>query len=106
MEKLISNLHALSSSQLDEILDKRDSNSFDSAWCELNDTVPITSVPFDLKAIFIKLSDASIQHEVCFYIADDLELMHRAEQAGIETDFLNALKMSYEQGIVPDEWHS
>ncbi len=99
-------MNKLSSSELDVVLDKRDSEPFDTAWCNLNDITPKTNGSLNTREIFIKLSEITNGHEVCSYISDDLELIDRAERAGIESDFLNYLKASYEQGKMPCEWGS
>lgn len=106
MDKLLNTLQQLSSTELDKILDKRDLNPFDSSWCSLNDLIPDPGESLDTKSIFIKLSEITNGHEICSYISDDLELIDRAEKAGIQSEFLNYLKNSYEKGEVPCEWRS
>ena len=104
MENLINHLSKMSSFELDEILDKRDSDSFDSAWCSVNDEIPDSDIKIDMKDIFIKLSEATESHEVCFYISDDLELINKAKIASYKSEFIKYLEKSYEQGVVPCEW--
>ena len=106
MDKLLSTLQQLDSQALDLILDQRDDDSFDQAWCKLNELVSESSASFDAKDIFIKLSGVTNGHEVCSYIADDFELIKKAEEFGVESEFLNYLKQSYEQGTVPCAWSS
>ncbi|ESA37406.1 hypothetical protein N836_03175 [Leptolyngbya sp. Heron Island J] len=104
MDKLIENLVHLSSSELDEILDKRDSGTFDDAWGIQSEAVPELDQPFNIEDIFVKLSEITGHHEICSYVADDLELLHRADKAGITSDFLTYLKSCYERGQVPNKW--
>lgn len=106
MDILLESLNKLSSSEMDDILDKRDSDHFDLAWCNLNDITPATNRPLIAKDTFITLSGITNAHELCSYISDDLELIARADNAGVESDFLNYLKTSYEQGEIPCEWHN
>lgn len=104
MEKLLEALRSMESNELDEILDKRDTDPFDSAWGDLYQISSGTDVSFDNKALFLKLSETTNCHEICSYISDDFELICRSEALGVKSEFLNYLKRSYEQGIVPSEW--
>ena len=104
MDRLIENLVRLSPSELDEILDKRDSGSFDDAWCMQDEAIPDVDEPFDAEDIFVKFSEITDHHEMCSYIADDLELLYRAAKAGITSDFLTYLKSCYGRGEVPCNW--
>ncbi|MCA0895122.1 hypothetical protein [Microbulbifer agarilyticus] len=104
IELLIRNLESKSLNILDEILDSRDEEAFDSAWVHANDTVSSELKVSDNKSIFLSLSLATRQHEICCYIQEDLELIERAEMCGIESPFLSYLKECYEQGIVPSQW--
>ncbi|MCS6162587.1 hypothetical protein G3497_22905 [Shewanella baltica] len=106
MDKLLLNLQQLDSNDLDFILDQRDEDQFDKAWCSLNELVTETSCPLDLKEIFVKLSGVTNNHEVCSYIVDDFELINKAKELGINSKFLKYLEQSYEQGRVPCVWNS
>lgn len=106
MEKLLETLKSMSSDELDNLLDQRDEDPFDSTWVKLNQHVSEVNATIDSKDLFIRLSNATNHHEVCSYIADDLELINKAETLGIESEFLDYLKHCYEQGVVPSEWHS
>ncbi|ACA87759.1 hypothetical protein Swoo_3494 [Shewanella woodyi ATCC 51908] len=102
MDKLLETLESINSDELDKLLDQRDEDPFDSAWINLNQKVSKINVSIDNKDLFIKLSSATNHHEVCSYIADDLELINKAETLGIESEFLGYLKQCYEQGEVPN----
>lgn len=106
MDKLLETLKSLSSEELDNLLDQRDEDPFDSAWVTLNQGVSGVNAFIESKELFIKLSNATNHHEVCSYIADDFELISKAETLGIKSKFLDYLKQSYEHGKVPSEWHS
>ena len=106
MENLINHLSKMTTCELDEILDKRDSDIFDSAWCSANAEIPDSEMRLDTKDIFIKLSEATECHEVCSYISDDLELINKAKIASYKSEFIQYLEKCYEQGIVPCEWQS
>ncbi len=101
MEKLLETLKSMSSDELDNLLDQRDEDPFDSTWVKLNQRVSEVNATIDSKDLFIRLSNATNHHEVCSYIADDLELINKAETLGIESEFLDYLKHCYEQGVVP-----
>ena len=103
LDKLHRNLATLSPEQLDDILDVRDSEPFDSSWCELNELVGGDEQHPDAEDIFVEISSITNQHKITSYIADDIDLIHRAELKGIDTQFLQLLKRSYEEGTVPKE---
>jgi lipopolysaccharide biosynthesis regulator YciM len=105
LEKLLSTLKQLDSQVLDLILDQRDEGLFDRAWCILSELVSESSTTYDAKDILIKLSAVTNSHEVCSYIADDFEFIKKAEVLGIQSEFLDYLKQSYEQGKVPCTWN-
>ena len=104
LDKLIENLATLTSSEFDEILDNRDLKEFDHAWCTQNQVIPDADPTFEAEEIFVKLSEITDHHEICSYIADDLDLLYRAEQAGIKSDFLSYLKSCYQRGEIPSNW--
>lgn len=106
MHNLINHLSKLSARELDEILDKRDSDIFDSAWCSANADIPEAVIRADTKNLFMKLLEATESHEVCSYISDDLELINKAKVASYKSEFIEYLEKCYEQGIVPCEWQS
>ena len=104
MNNLINRLSTMSPLELDKILDKRDSDRFDSSWCSVNDEIPDSDITIDTKDLFIKLSQATECHEVCSYICDDLELINKAKIVSYKSNFIQYLENCYEQGIVPCEW--
>lgn len=96
----------MSADELDSLLDQGDEAPFDSMWIKLNLRVCEVSVTKDYKELFLRLSNATNHHEVCSCITGDLELINKAEIKDIDSEFLDYLKHSYEQGVVPCEWHS
>ncbi|WP_444958828.1 hypothetical protein [Microbulbifer sp. ZKSA002] len=106
MNKLLETLQSLSSDDLDNLIDQRDEGPFDCTWVKLNQCISEVSATIDNKELFIRLSNATNHHVVCSYIADDLELINKAETLGIESEFLDYLKHCYQQGVVPSEWHT
>lgn len=106
MQKILDNLRSLTSDDLNVILDKRDSPSFDDAWCELYELSHNAITQFNTKDIFIEISKITNHHDICSYISDDLELMNKCQIANINSDFFNYLKNCYQKGSVPCEWCS
>ena len=70
LELLLNNLSVMSSEDYDNILEGRDSEPFDSSWCELNNLIGGNETHPDGKNIFIKISTITKQHEITSYIAD------------------------------------
>jgi hypothetical protein len=104
LENLITTLSALSQEEMDGILDVRDAAPFDSSWCALNEIVGEIDRYPEAKDTFIQISTATHQHEITSYIADDIDLIFRAENKGIDTPFLRYLADCYSKGIIPREW--
>lgn len=93
----------MSQDALDSLLDRRDSEPFDSAWCELFQLVGGDERHPSAENIFIGISNATGHHEITSYIADDIDLIYRAEMRNVESPFLTVLKRYCEEGIVPTE---
>ena len=104
IEKLITRLSGLSEDELNTILDCRDTDPFDSDWRRLYDSVGGKETPPDADDIFFRISEATRQHEIASYIADDLDLIFRAEMKSVEDPFLRYLCTCYKEGEVPIEW--
>ncbi|MEM7773481.1 MAG: hypothetical protein AAF327_23625 [Cyanobacteria bacterium P01_A01_bin.37] len=100
-DKLVHFLHSSSAEVLDAMLDTRDSPSFESAWNEIYDRLkPIDTSP-DTESIFIAISNATCQHEIASYVADDIDLIYAADKSGFTNAFINWLKSEYIQGHFP-----
>lgn len=103
LEMLQAWLSSMSADEMDSLLDIRDSDPFDSAWCNLDQQVGGDERHPDAKNIFMGISNATSQHEITSYIADDIDLIYRAKLRNVESPFLAVLKRSYAEGTVPTE---
>ncbi|MBU2713991.1 hypothetical protein [Zooshikella harenae] len=103
-EKLKSYLKSLSEDELNAILDQRDEQNFDAAWCQVYEVVDEVEVDFDGESIFRELSEAVSQHEIVSYILDDLLLLEKSDAMGISPPFVEYLKSCYDSGKVPHKW--
>ena len=106
IEATLITLKSLSSKELDSILDKRDEEIFDSAWCNSNEMVSSIESNPKQEEIFKKLTNATNGHEISSYIIDDINLIYTAKSNNIENNFINYLEKCYEQGEVPQLWNS
>ncbi|WP_445360963.1 hypothetical protein ACJJIL_00895 [Microbulbifer sp. EKSA005] len=106
IEKLKTFLSSKSNEELDDILDQRDEQNFDSAWCQVYEVVDEVSVDFEGEALFKDLSKLVSQHEIVSYIVDDLNVLKKAEEIGVTPPFVLFLRESYEEGVVPHVWQS
>ncbi|MCO1335833.1 hypothetical protein MO867_15975 [Microbulbifer sp. OS29] len=106
IEKLKSYLKSKINAELDDILDQRDGQAFDSAWCQVYEVVYDVSSGFDSEALFIELSDLVSQHEIVSYIIDDLIMLDKAKEVGVSPPFVLFMRESYEKGVVPHVWQS
>ncbi len=106
IDALKKNLESLNVDALNAILDERDGETFEKEWVKADESIPEGEAYPQDKEVFILLSNATGQHEICSYISDDLNLLHRAKVAGICSPFLNYLKQCYDEGTVPREWAS
>ena len=99
--KLTDKLKALSCDELNEILNIRDENPFDSEWCYLNNELSGVPSNFRGEDIFTRLSEVTNSNEVCTYIIEDLELIYKAETCGYSSTLLSLLIDSYNNGNIP-----
>ncbi|WP_166831251.1 hypothetical protein [Thalassoroseus pseudoceratinae] len=103
-EELAVALSSQSEEDLNAILDTRDAGSFDSEWCRVNELVGGNERHPEAKAIFIQFSNSTRQHDIVSYIADDIDLLFRAEHRGISSPFLDYLRSCYAKNTVPSKW--
>ena len=106
IDDLASKLAQMGSEELDQLLNQRDELAFDNAWCEADKAVPSGPVFPNDQEVFITISNATKQHEICTYISDDLNLIHRKTVAGTPNEFVDYLITSYEKGEFPSKWSS
>lgn len=100
-QALIETLSSLSNDEMDAILDTRDTDPFDSSWCQLNEIVGGNESHPNAKDFFLIVSNVTNQHEITSYIADDVDLIYRAGKKGIKTPFLRYLEDCYKKGLIP-----
>ncbi|SMF66906.1 hypothetical protein SAMN02745866_04284 [Alteromonadaceae bacterium Bs31] len=106
ISKLENTLRSMESSEFDAILNVRDSQMFDSAWCQVFEVVGEFEVEFDSESIFKKISEATSHHEITSYIVEDFELLAKSQEMGISPEFVIYMRECYEQGNVPHVWQS
>ncbi|MEZ6142997.1 MAG: hypothetical protein R3B84_20730 [Zavarzinella sp.] len=100
-EQLSARMAELDTDALNAMLDQRDGAEFESVWNEIfYSLAPLKHSPIT-DTVFLSISDATQQHEICSYIADDLNLIFAAEEKGIENKFLSWLKDEYVRGRFP-----
>ena len=101
IESILSTLKSLSAEELDEILDKRDQNPFDSAWCKTNEIIQGNETSPNQEAMFKQISKITKGHEIASYIIDDINLIYRAKSKNIKNEFINNLSVYYKNGEIP-----
>ncbi|WP_345844266.1 hypothetical protein [Shewanella algae] len=106
ISKLENTLRSMRSSEFDEILDMRDSQMFDAAWCQVFEVVNDVKVDFDNESLFKKISEATSRHEITSYIVEDFELLAKSHEMGISPEFVVYMRECYENGNVPHVWQS
>lgn len=100
-ERLRANMAERDEDALNSMLDRRDGAEFESAWNELYESLgPLEHSPIT-EAVFLAISDATQQHEICSCIADDLDMIYAAQQKSVENEFLSWLKSEYISGRFP-----
>lgn len=106
IDKLKSNLSSKSEEELNEILDQRDKQEFDAAWCQVYEVVDEVEVEIEEEELFKELSSSVLQHEIASYIIDDFIILKKADEMGISPPFVIYMKECYEKGLVPNVWAS
>ena len=104
--KLTKTLGDFTTENLNELLDQRDSSLFETLWLEARAEVPEGKAPEELKHIFISVSNATNQHEIASYIADDIELISHAKMSESKNKFVIQLAKKYANGEFPHEIQS
>ncbi|MFT5085204.1 MAG: hypothetical protein ACI9Y1_003262 [Lentisphaeria bacterium] len=104
ISKLEHTLRSMESSEFDKILNMRDGQMFDAAWCQVFKVVDEFKIEFDNESIFKKISEATSHHEITSYIVEDFELLAKSQGMGINPKFVIYMRECYEQGNVPHVW--
>ncbi len=82
IDKLKSNLSSKSEAELNEILDQRDKQEFDAAWCQVYEVVDEVEVEIEEEELFKELSSSVLQHEIASYIIDDFIILKKPMRWG------------------------
>ena len=101
LQTLVNEFNQLSCERLNDLLDLRDASPFSTAWLSARAEIPEGPPPTQLKEIFIAVSQATDQHEIASYVADDLELIFNAQQNQSDHPFVKQFAESYAQGHFP-----
>ena len=94
---------------LDDVLNLRDDDIFDSKWIELYNSLEKLEVSNDSlklineikKEIFIKVCNISENSELASYISDDFEFICKAYIFNINNNWLNSIIYLYANNIIP-----
>ena len=116
LNKLIISLDGIDEDFIDELLDSRDSDPFDSNWVEAyeilkqnnkninaNDKNEVDKFLEEIrKDVFIKTMKASQSSDLAAYVSDDFEMIGAALILEFSNSFIASMLNSYALGIVPD----
>lgn len=106
--------HCFASQDLDEILDRRDKESFEKKWIESHRLVEArfseSSQPHEIKEkieeirkeSFLATSRATEQHEIASYVSDDFDLIAKNIALELADPFLDSLFKIYIQDKLPE----
>lgn len=102
IDKLERFLRSTSQDQLDAILEFRDSEVFERLYTPHLKKYWNESIRFaEAKELFIRLSNATEQHEIVSYISDDLDLITAYRLSGQQNDYMDEMVAKYENGEMP-----
>jgi len=116
LNKLLISLDGIDEDFIDELLDSRDSDPFDSNWVEAyeilkqnnkninaNDKNEVDKFLEEIrKDVFIKTMKASQSSDLAAYVSDDFEMIGTALILGGSNSFIASMLNSYMMGVVPD----
>jgi hypothetical protein len=86
---------------MDEMLDSRDQGPIDAEWGSTYAEVGFDVRLPNAKEVFVAISNATAQHEITSYIANDLDLLTTADSRGFQNEFTRFLADSYSRGRFP-----
>lgn len=111
IEKIIKNIKEFdySSIDVDEFLDDRDIDEFDSEWGNVYAKIDKDEIPDSLrkqsdeyrKEVFLAIDEIIGVSELSEYISDDIELLMFADYLGIDTEWFSKFAAKYENGELP-----
>ena len=100
-------LSAVDVAAIDDMLDARDCDPFDSEWCRVNELVTQRKLAADTavyalrESAFKRAFAITESADACGYISDDFGLLADASRADISDPWLVALAASYASGSLP-----
>ena len=95
---------------LEEYLDKRDSEAFETQWMqafeaiqrpEEETTLDTATIDEIRKTVFLKAFDVTGSGELAGYISDDFELIAKGLHFEYSSDFLTSMYHRYKEGQLP-----
>lgn len=105
-------LEKLSEEDYYTILDKRDCDTFSEQWMQIYNiieqlkaqmNIPATYNENIRKKTFVIVLDITNNDDLAAYISDDLGLIVDAIKVGANSQLINALWLSYKNGVIPTQ---
>ena len=109
LESNLLNFTNLDNETIDEILDSRDSNEFESDWLKVSQTLEkkrfsadnVAAIENIRQIAYKKTFDSTNHSELAAYVADDFEMIAKSLLADYNDEWLNVLFLSYLHGLFP-----
>ena len=109
LESNLLNFTNLDNETIDEMLDSRDSNEFESDWLKISQTLEkkkfsadnLASIENIREIAYKKTFDTTNHSELAAYVADDFEMIAKSLLSDFADEWLNALFLSYLHGLFP-----
>ena len=94
---------------IDEFLDNRETDEFESGWFDINDQIDRNAIPENVKKrsdeirkeVFLFIDNVLGTSELSEYISDDIELLIFADYLGISDPWFEKFVEIYENGELP-----
>lgn len=111
IERIIENIKTFdyTSIDIDEFLDDRDCEEFDSEWGNVYKQIDRDELPDSIrvqvdkyrKEVFLAIDELIGVSELSEYISDDIELLMYADYVGINNEWFSKFVEKYENGELP-----
>lgn len=111
IEKIVKNIKKFdyTSIDVDEYLDGRDSEEFDTEWGKIYEQIHKDSIPEPVRVksdklreeVFLAIDEELGGSELSEYISDDIELLIFADYLGIKDEWFIKFVDKYENGELP-----
>lgn len=111
IERIIENIKTFdySSIDIDEFLDDRECEKFDSEWENVYKQIDKDEIPDSIKGqadeyreeVFFAIDELIGVSELSEYISDDIELLIFADYVGISNEWFSKFVEKYENGELP-----